>query len=303
MILLAGDPAEAPLRLAIEAAQSLGAEHAVFDEDQAAACDLTVDAGPGGLSATLDLADGRTIALDDTRAVYFRLLGQPGEDRARLLHQLFAAWLDAARCLVVNRPAAIATNGSKPYQAQLIARAGFAVPATLVTNDPGAVRRFAARHGRVVYKSTSSVRSIVAELTPGRLAELERVRALPTQFQELVPGVDVRVHVVGRDVFSCEAHSPAVDYRYASRSGHDVRLEPVELDESTRGACTALASGLGLHFAGVDLRRTPSGGYVCFEVNPCPAYSWYQEETGQPIAQALVRYLLAGPSSPERRET
>jgi hypothetical protein len=30
---------------------------------------------------------------------------------------------------------------------------------------------------------------------------------------------------------------------------------------------------------------------VCFEVNPSPAYSYYQELTGAPISDALVRYL------------
>jgi hypothetical protein len=41
----------------------------------------------------------------------------------------------------------------------------------------------------------------------------------------------------------------------------------------------------------MDLRRTPDGGFVCFEVNPSPAYSFYQDRTGQPIATAIARYL------------
>ena len=36
------------------------------------------------------------------------------------------------------------------------------------------------------------------------------------------------------------------------------------------------------------------GEFVAFEVNPAPAYSWYQESTGQPIAEAIVDYLAHG---------
>jgi hypothetical protein len=31
-----------------------------------------------------------------------------------------------------------------------------------------------------------------------------------------------------------------------------------------------MADGLGLAFAGIDLKLTPDGEVYCFEVNPCP---------------------------------
>ena len=46
-----------------------------------------------------------------------------------------------------------------------------------------------------------------------------------------------------------------------------------------------------LDFAGIDLRITPDGETYCFEVNPSPAYSAFEEATGQPISLALARYL------------
>jgi D-alanine-D-alanine ligase-like ATP-grasp enzyme len=39
--------------------------------------------------------------------------------------------------------------------------------------------------------------------------------------------------------------------------------------------CIDLARTLDLPVAGIDLRRTPSGEWYCFEVNPSPAYSWF----------------------------
>ena len=59
----------------------------------------------------------------------------------------------------------MASNNSKPYQALLIQALGFAVPETLVTTDPDAVLAFWQRHGTVVYKSNSGIRSIVSRLT------------------------------------------------------------------------------------------------------------------------------------------
>ena len=197
----------------------------------------------------------------------------------------------------MNRAAASASNMSKPFQAQLIRRAGLLTPPTLITNDPERVRAFRARHGRVVFKSISAVRSIVRELTPEALRRLERVRALPTQFQAHIEGVDVRVHVVGERTFACEIRSEAVDYRYASRDGLGVEMRSVELPAEVAARCAALARALRLPLCGIDLRRTPEGMFHCFEVNPSPAYSYYQEHTGQPIAEAIVDLLATGPGA------
>jgi glutathione synthase/RimK-type ligase-like ATP-grasp enzyme len=56
--------------------------------------------------------------------------------------------------------------------------------------------------------------------------------------------------------------------------------------------CVNLAAGLGLAFAGIDLKITPDhAGVYCFEVNPSPAFSYYESQTGQPISRAVADYL------------
>jgi glutathione synthase/RimK-type ligase-like ATP-grasp enzyme len=62
---------------------------------------------------------------------------------------------------------------------------------------------------------------------------------------------------------------------------------PYEIQER----CVALSKTLDLPLCGIDLKLTPDDQYYCFEVNPSPAYTYYQEQTGQPIAEAIVRYL------------
>ena len=47
-----------------------------------------------------------------------------------------------------------------------------------------------------------------------------------------------------------------------------------------------------LHVAGIDLRRTPDGEWFCFEVNPSPAFLYYETATGLPIAAAIAQLLV-----------
>lgn len=212
--------------------------------------------------------------------------------RAERVDRELVTWADLSTVLVVNPPAAMAANNAKPYQLRLIAGYGFDVPATLVTTSPQAVLAFMERHGKLIYKSVSGVRSIVNAIDRVDLARLDEVANVPTQFQAFVPGFDVRVHVVGSDCVATEIRSSAHDYRYASLSGASVALAPFELPDAIAQRCRAMAAGMGLSVAGIDLRCTPDGAWVCFEVNPSPAFVYYEEVTGQPIA-ATIAALLA----------
>ena len=201
------------------------------------------------------------------------------------------ALLEDLPCPVVNRIGGGMSNNSKPYQALLLRRAGLKVPATLVTSDPAAARAFQAEHGEVIYKSPSGVRSIVRRLGPDQLARLAFLRHGPAQFQAFVPGRNVRVHTVGDQVFATRIETEAVDYRYAHLDGLDVAMKPATLPAAVEAACLRAARDLDLLFAGIDLKETPDGEYVCFEVNPCPGFIYYERHTGQPISAALADLL------------
>jgi hypothetical protein len=136
----------------------------------------------------------------------------------------------------------------------------------------------------VIYKSASGVRSIVATQAED-FARLERIRWCPTQFQSQLIGENVRVHVIGEQVFGTRIQTGAVDYRYAGRQGSNVELETVELDLQLERRCLGMVRSLGLAFAGIDLMLTDEDIY-CFEVNPNPGFSYFENITGQPIARA-----------------
>jgi len=295
MILFCGIASEPRLALAIEAAQRSGVEHIVFHQRETDHCEIALDFSKGLLAGLLRTR-GREWPLESFTGVYTRLIDCQSLPEPRNLprtvsfHQTLSEWMELADCRVVNRAADMASNMSKPYQSQWIAPV-FRIPPTLVTNDPAEALAFVRRHRRVIYKSISSVRSIVREWQPDDERSLFKIRSLPTQFQAYIPGANLRVHVVGDRVFATAIDSPAVDYRYAQRDGFETVMRPIELPPEICQKCRALSERLRLPFCGIDLKRTDEGEYFCFEVNPSPAYSYYQENTGQPIAEALVAYL------------
>lgn len=300
MIVVFGRGDDPPIALALEALQERGL-HYRFVDVRVLDCDgVDLDSGPAGLTGCLKAA-GQTLALDSVSSVYARPLspGQQWRDpgaaqRANLRFDTIIGWLDITPALVVNRPRAMNSNNSKPMQAQWIGAAGFAVPETLITSCADEARAFWREHGRVIFKSISGVRSIVRELDEASAARLDLIRDLPVQFQAYVHGIDLRVHVVGTRCFAAEIASSAIDYRYA-RGSEQTRVQAHQLPADVAGRCADLAQSLDLPLAGIDLRLRPDGEYICFEVNPMPAYSYYESHTGLAISLALADLLASAP--------
>jgi len=304
MILLWGLPGDRPLAAVARRLSQIGAPAFLLDQRMVARMSVAVSAS---LSGVLRIDGAEVLALDDVTAAYIR-----PHDSARIIERTaprdriargravetdmaILEWADMAPGRILNRPQAMTSNDSKPYQALIVERCGLRVPDTLITTDVEAVREFEARHGTLVYKSISSTRSIVSRLRPEHSERLENLRWCPTQFQWYVPGTDFRVHVVGEEVFATEIRSEADDYRYSARAGRGAELRAAELPADIASRCRRVAEKLGLIFAGVDLRRTPAGEWYCFEVNPSPGFSYYQGHTGQLIDLAVARHLAGGP--------
>ncbi|NMO55188.1 RimK domain-containing protein ATP-grasp [Actinoplanes sp. TBRC 11911] len=245
---------------------------------------------------------GKSLRLDEVSAAYLRPHDSArlpavrddaaGRRHAQQVDEALACWSELTPALVISRPSAAASNGSKPAQIRHAAACGFPVPETLVTNDPVAAASFARQHGEVVYKSVSAIRSRVRRLTARD--DLAQVAVCPTQFQAWIPGTDVRVHVVGAETFATRVESEADDYRYAASQGLPrAELSPFDLPDVVAARCQMLTARLGLPVAGVDLRVTADDEWYCFEVNPSPAFAYYEAGAGQPIAAAVAGLLAA----------
>jgi glutathione synthase/RimK-type ligase-like ATP-grasp enzyme len=102
------------------------------------------------------------------------------------------------------------------------------------------------------------------------------------------------VHTIGGEAFATAVRSDATDYRYAARQmGESAELREVVLSDELTDRCLRLSRSLGLEFAGIDLKVTPDEEIYCFEVNPSPAFSYYEANTGQPISAAVARHLAS----------
>lgn len=244
-----------------------------------------------GIECNLVTADGQHVELDMVTGVLVRPDGHTRTPEALAVFQTLDAWTELTTATVLNRPSAAATNRSKPYQLQIISRYGFAVPDTLVTTDPADIEELRGKWGRLIYKSVSGTRSIVAELSDAHCDRLDDVSTCPTQFQQHVPGTDYRVHVVDAEVFACSIESNATDYRYAAMFDASLVMAAETLPARIERQCVELAHGLGLGLAGIDLRLDPDGQWWCFEVNTAPGFTWFEDHTGLPIAAAVARAL------------
>ncbi len=301
MIILWGLREDRPLRAVLE--ELLQLDVPVLFVDQRAVLDCEIElAVDGAVTGTVRVAD-QQVELAAVTAGYLRPydawrinpVARAGRDSAEARHaagfeELLWLWAELAPARMLNRPSAMASNGSKPRQALTIAAHGFAVPETLISTDADVVTEFGRRHGAVIYKSTSGTRSIVSRLDLADRDRLADLASCPTQFQQHVPGVDYRVHVVGDQVFCSRIDSAADDYRYGSRLGLPVSVQPATLPDDWPDRCRGLAAELEFLLAGIDLRCTPDGVWYCFEVNPSPAFSFY-DRRGLGIGRAVSRLL------------
>jgi hypothetical protein len=305
MILLCGIASETPLCMVRERLDKLKAHYVMLDQRDFARSEIYFEIAQGKVMGRLRIGEA-IYPLEDFGAIYTRLMDdrclpelnpEPPNSALRRycrgFHETLTRWMEISPAHVVNRCVPMGSNASKPYQAQLIRSHGFLVPETLITNVPELVQEFQAQHGNIIYKSISAARSIVQTFGEKDAERLEQIRWCPIQFQSRVEGTNVRVHIIGERVYATAIATEATDYRYATRqAGEPAALRPVDLCDELAEKCVKLARSLDLPFAGIDLKITPENEVYCFEVNPSPAFSYYEGHTGQPISRGLAAYLV-----------
>ena len=208
-------------------------------------------------------------------------------------------WLEMAWPWV-NDPAAVDRANNKLWQLRAAAEAGFDTPLTLIGNR-GAEVSDKFRPGPLVAKTIAGAaieRDGVREHLFSQHISLEEldsaaVKAAPCIFQEQVkPGIDVRVTVVGDRVFATDICVPSayLDWRAAPR--RTVSYRPVDLPAEVAKCCLELCRIAGLTYGAFDLVRQPNGGYVFLEVNASGQWGWIERATGQRITEAIVDTLI-----------
>jgi glutathione synthase/RimK-type ligase-like ATP-grasp enzyme len=193
---------------------------------------------------------------------------------------------------------------------------GFELPPTLVTTSPTDFLAFYQIHnGNVVSKLAGTAFFNAAGTTFCRYTEFvskrdvgyaHSVRHAPVILQAYVPKrIELRITVVGEQVFAAEIHSQATNHTRHDWRRYDLDQtphRPHELPDGLAQLCVRLTERLGLRYGAIDMILTPDGSYVFLEINPNGQYLWIEALTGLPISDAICDLLLSAPP-PGRPDT
>jgi glutathione synthase/RimK-type ligase-like ATP-grasp enzyme len=279
--------------------------------------------------ATIDvLSSGRTMSAGSVRSVWWRRPASfalpPGlsiretEFAAQEIdHALGSLW-SSLDCYWVSEPARIRQASWKGEQLLRARRLGFEVPRTLVTTDPDAARQFFAACGnQMIFKVMSdptlgalslsrqdpelqleSYDVMTTVVTKAELEMLDSVLIAPCLFQEYVPKkVELRVTVIGDEVFAAEIHSQeheetSVDWR---NFDVDIPYRAVSLPPLVTERILAFVRSYGLNFSAIDLIVTPDDRYVFIENNPNGQFIFVEDKVPElGMTDALAACLIRG---------
>jgi len=280
---------------------------------------FSVTAGEDVPRTTLDGPDG-SLALDEVTAVWWRrtmtAAGLPEdmdpqmrrtcvEESSRVLHGMVAT-LDA---FTVDPVPVIRRAENKSLQLAVARAAGLTVPRTVTTNDPAAVRAFAATCPLGMITKMMSSFAIYDEegreqvvftnpVAEGDLDDLDGLSLCPMTFQERVEkAVELRVTVVGDRGFAAAIDSQRVERAKSDWRREGLRLvgawQHYELPNAVAEALLRYMARFELNYGAADFIVTPDGEHVFLKVNPAGEWLWLQEAPGLPIAEALADLLVA----------
>lgn len=285
-VILIGDGRYPELEFVAAAVEDLGASAVMWD----------IRDWPGETPATYtpsepDFVAGDEISIDDVSGVFAlqQTVFSP-------LHHLYYDWYDGdttyprvinqlrewrslfnsiqtvcerTGATVIPGVEAFGWNLVRPWMLERYHQAGVPVPETLFTNEPTRVKEFVADHGTVVYQYVNGgvkPRTVTTEDLEDR--RLEKLRAAPVQFQEYVPGDDVRVYVVEGAIvgaFKYLYEGDAFSFKHADEETWDA--ERFHLPDAVHEAVMNAASVTPGSFAAIDVRFKNTDRYAILEAN------------------------------------
>lgn len=197
----------------------------------------------------------------------------------------------------------------KLQQIFLAQEINFNVPATLITNKPSEAIAFFDEHKLICNKSIDEPNfSIDGRLYP-YLTKLVKTRddieksfegisSCPTLFQQYIDkAFDIRVIVLGKQIFAFEIHSQAdelskIDFRGKSPDNLEHKLHQLPDDISNK--ILEFMKRQGLVYSAFDFVYSRDNNYYFIENNCNGQWLWLELLTGVKISDTLIELLLNG---------
>ena len=225
----------------------------------------------------------------------------------RHIHNVYSLFADA---FWLSDYYAMQRAESKPRQLELASQLGFNVSKSIFTSDSAAASSFIQATGDVVTKSLGNTLPIVdnkvqyfytTKIAAGEKINLHNLHLAPAIFQAAIDvDLGLRVTVVDDQVFAAAVrdishadHPKITDWRRAYTGG-TLRFEAYELPKPLQARCIALTKALGLHYGAIDILLDKKGVYWFLEINPNGQWAFIEDDTGQPIGQAIATLLERG---------
>lgn len=298
-------------------AEPFRADTAWFPQRLSIAAELDGEAWSGILRGPV-----RQIALRDVRSVWYRsptgFRVDPRMSEAERHHAesearlgLGGLLLSARNALWVNHPGREADADYKPRQLVTARRCRLRTPRTLITNEPDAVREFAARNGRIVSKVLGS--NVVYEqghrrvahtrLLDDDLADLNGIDLTCHLLQQYIDKrFDARCIVIGSLVFTVAIHAHSPDAKVDFRSDYSsLTYEVVDPPQHVLDGIRAYTKALGVTYACFDFAVGPGpegqDTFWFMEANCRGQYGWLEQQVSLPISAAIAELLIEGDSA------
>jgi len=217
------------------------------------------------------------------------------------------------RC--INKYSASRFINNKSVQLLLARACGMNVPATLMTNSPGAVRDyFQQTASRTICKAffphiwqkqaeTSVAVTETFELTKEMLPADEVLTYAPAIYQEMVvKQFDVRMVVLGNAVHSYSLHNPtgAIDWRQDVGQGL-VQVQPIETPPEVEESVLAFVARSQIAYGSFDFAVDNNGQWWFLEVNEGGQFLWLDDFNASLHVQEKFLAFLTSPEGSSKK--
>lgn len=203
---------------------------------------------------------------------------------------------------IMSDPYSIDRAENKSFQLLIAQKLGFNIPKTLISSNKFEIIKFInSSQGRYIIKpiyfnrlhdENGDYHIFTNIISESDLSKIETSFEFPSIYQEFIEkDYDIRVTVVGNDIFSAVVKSQQNDITKIDWRRERIKFEKYELPIELKNLCLEIVKSLGLNFGAIDLVKSIDGNYYFLEINPNGQWGWIEYDTDLQISDSIINWL------------